>query len=204
MTLYNFSYKIIEGPATIDIKSKEKLEKLYDDVNNPNIDGFAGVKLDTNITGRLLAIRIGENYSTFRDDEFFAVDLSKILLDGMIYLIFASDSYAYENGRHYGYLVRPNLAIPLILVPVALYAYGTGEDVDLKDPSIYKMCDSRSIVHDENDWAISLHDPYKVKNLRLPGIEEAIRNGNKEKEKRVKNHKEIKQKSLEPNLSKDE
>ena len=158
----------IKKEVKLDPELKNKLEELYSDENNANIFGFYGVKLETYDDGMLENIKLhgDEEMSKFYDADLFAIDLSKVMVEGMIYLNFIG-----EEGQYYGYMVTKGYVVPLAAVPLPVYVLQSQLD-GLIDANEEVIKEHRIQLGDNAEWAISIDDPH--------GMERAIRHSHEE------------------------
>ena len=102
----NFEYDKVTRRVVIDPKLRDKLEELYSDENNDEIYGFYNVRIKLNPDNTLYEIKLDDTYGKFYDQEDFAADLSRIIKEGKVRLMFWG-----EDGHNTAYHVSHNRVV---------------------------------------------------------------------------------------------
>lgn len=122
----------IDDNTKLDSVLCKEMQDKYKDVNDNHIYGFYEFEFncenDNKYSCILRDIIVGEQFAKFYDDEKFANDLSKVMVNGVVRLFFNG-----EDGGSWGYEVRPMNVIHLTPVFVDMDKYNYISDIFTND-----------------------------------------------------------------------
>ncbi len=88
--------------AVVDKEKIEEIESYFQNYENENVAGFAGVKLPVDENGLLKDIELEDYHGKFYDDRYFTEKLKEAIKEGVVQLSFVG-----EDGDTWGYKITP-------------------------------------------------------------------------------------------------